>query len=200
MRDYRVCWLWQRGTRWGSIGQAHAGETWFSTGQEEMRNTWEHPGGERGPRGACGELRVSLETQESPEVKVRSLNSTAEWRRRGRVVWESLDTKKQGLRRVGRTPRVLAEGLGICPMALSELLGHRRHSSMSTLPQSGLLKTGIWVFQVLPGLKGTVSCPRMHGCWWACYGLIPHTQNSCSHFVPCLPAISYCCCNMPASH
>jgi hypothetical protein len=27
----------------------------------------------------------------------------------------------------------------------------------------------------------------------------PH-QSSCSHFVPCLPAISYCCCNMPASH
>ena len=28
----------------------------------------------------------------------------------------------------------------------------------------------------------------------------PHTQNSCSHFVQWLPVISYCCCNMPASH
>lgn len=26
------------------------------------------------------------------------------------------------------------------------------------------------------------------------------SQNSCSHFVPCMPAISDCCCNMPASH
>jgi hypothetical protein len=25
-------------------------------------------------------------------------------------------------------------------------------------------------------------------------------QNSCTHFVLCLPGISYCCCNMPASH
>jgi hypothetical protein len=25
-------------------------------------------------------------------------------------------------------------------------------------------------------------------------------QNSSSHFAPCLPAISHCCCNMPASH
>lgn len=65
-----------------------------------------------------------------------------EWRRRERVVWESFDTRKQGLRRVGRTARVFAEGLGICHMALSEVLGHRRHSSRSTLPQLGLLKTG----------------------------------------------------------
>lgn len=199
MPDFRACWLWQRGTRWGSIGQAHAGETWFSTGQEEMRNTWDHTGGERGS-GDCGELCVSLETQESPEVKVCNLNSTAEWRRLGRVVWESFDTKKQELRRVGRTPCVIAEGLGICHMALSEVLGHRRLSSMFTLLQLGLPKTGIWGFQVLPGLKGTISCPHMHGCWWACYGLIPHTQNSCSHLVPCLPAISYSCFNMPASH
>ena len=27
-----------------------------------------------------------------------------------------------------------------------------------------------------------------------------HPQHSGSHFVPCLPAISYCCCNMPATH
>ena len=60
----------------------------------------------------------------------------------GRVVWESFDTRKQRLRRVGRTARVFAEGLGICHMALSEVLGHRRHSSRSTLPQLGLLKTG----------------------------------------------------------
>ena len=26
----------------------------------------------------------------------------------------------------------------------------------------------------------------------------PRTPHSCSHFVPCLPAISYCCCNIPA--
>ena len=41
------------------------------------------------------------------------------------------------------------------------------------------------------------------------FNIVPHVmitlvevcpQHSCSHFVPCLPAISYCCCNMPASH
>ena len=31
-------------------------------------------------------------------------------------------------------------------------------------------------------------------------GMVWHHPNSCSHFVPCLPAISYCCCQMPASH
>lgn len=96
--------------------------------------------------------RLHIEAQGSPEVKVRSLNSPVEWRRRGRVVWESFDTKKQGLRRAGRTACVLAEGLGICLMALSEVLGHRRHSSRATLPQVGLLEKGIWLFQVLPGL------------------------------------------------
>lgn len=30
--------------------------------------------------------------------------------------------------------------------------------------------------------------------------MIHAPPNSCSHFVPCLPAISYCCCNRPASH
>ena len=32
---------------------------------------------------------------------------------------------------------------------------------------------------------------------YICWGLL---QHSCSHFVPCLPTILYCCCNMPTSH
>lgn len=66
------------------------------------------------------------------------------------MVWESFDMKKQGLRTVGRTACVLV-GLGIFHVALSEdVLGHSRQSSRSTLPQLGLLKTGLWVFRVLP--------------------------------------------------
>ena len=36
---------------------------------------------------------------------------------------------------------------------------------------------------------------------WALWSEAPPSpKNSCSHFVPCLPAISYCCCNRPTSH
>lgn len=105
-------------------------------------------------------------------------------------MWESFDMKKQGLRTVGRTACVLVEGLGISHVALSEdVLGHSRQSSRSTLPQLGLLKTGLWVFWVLPGLKGTVSCLQTQGCWWAVPLSFHEYQLS-----------SYCCFNVPASH
>lgn len=59
-------------------------------------------------------------------------------------MWESFDMKKRGLGRVGRTACVLVEGLGIFHVALSEdVLGHRRQSTRSTLPQLGPLKTGV---------------------------------------------------------
>lgn len=115
------------------------------------------------------------------------------------MVWESFDMKKQGLRRVGRTPCVLVEGLGIFHVALSEdVLGHSRQSSRSTLPQSGLLKTGVSGPARPPGHRFLfTNAGFLVGLLWS---HPPHSRVAVSLLFHEYQLFSYCCFNVPASH